>query len=112
MFDKAANATSSKSTAFQLAVECVHQYCLYNAFYNKKELISLVLFGTQSFQNSGDFPGIFQVNELETVSFQLLNILETYKQLDYQKFNEKFHFSHEHTFPNLLWTIMTIFSGK
>ena len=61
--------------------------------------------------NKGDFAHIFQINELESVSYKLFEFIEKLKVMDMENFENEYGFSSEYTFPNVIWSIQTIFSS-
>lgn len=101
----------SEETPFQLCMKAARMSLL-NAITSKdRDVISIVLYGTEKAKNTIDFKHIYVFQDLDQPGAQRILELENLLNLKYEDFKKEYGHSSQYSLAEALWTCSSIFSS-
>eukprot|EP00117_Sycon_ciliatum_P030500 scpid60044/ scgid24025/ X-ray repair cross-complementing protein 5; 5&apos; ATP-dependent DNA helicase 2 subunit 1; ATP-dependent DNA helicase II 70 kDa subunit; DNA repair protein XRCC6; Ku autoantigen protein p70 homolog len=111
MFQKSEDA--EEGCCFELCIKCAKSVLMNKIISSDKDLVGVVLFGTEKHKNSSDFKNIFVLQDLDQPDAQrILELENMLEDQDYRKFKKEFGHSAAFSLSDVLWCCSIIFSNS
>lgn len=101
----------SEETSFQFSVKCAYTTLKNKIIYSEKDLISVVLFGTDKEKNALDFKHIYVFQELEQPGAEKIIQVKNLLNSNSEAFKEEYGHNKNFSMAEVLWTCSTLFSA-
>ncbi|XP_023217174.1 ATP-dependent DNA helicase 2 subunit 1-like [Centruroides sculpturatus] len=101
----------SEETSFHCSVKCAYTTLKNKIISSEKDLVSVILFGTDKSKNSLDFKHIYVFQELEQPGAEKVIQMKNLLNCTAETFKEEYGHSKDFSIAEALWTCSTLFSA-